>query len=135
MSNKINFKIYSVDGKLYSDEIDAIYLNVPSTGVIGLLNGHTPFTAMLDIGTFYIVKNGVKTYFAISDGTINFINNEAVILTRTYEKEDELDRERIEKERDRALKLLSVIDKKDTQAYENASFSLKKAINRLKLLK
>ena len=135
MSNKITFKIFSIDGKLYTDEVDALYFNVPSSGVIGLLPDHLPYTAMLDIGTFYIVKNNEKTYFAISDGLLNFKDNEAIILTGTYEKEDELDKERIEKDRERALNLLSSLDKKDTEAYENASFSLKKAINRLKLLK
>lgn len=135
MKNKISFKIYSVDGKSYCEEIDSIYLDVPDHGIIGLLPGHTPFTAMLHISTFYIINSAKTTYFAISGGTINFKNNEAIILAQTYEKEDELDKTRIEKARDEALKILSQVTKNDKETYENASFSLKKAINRLKLLK
>ena len=90
---------------------------------------------MLHISTFYTINNGVKTYFAISGGTINFKNNEAILLAQTYEKEDELDKARIEKVRDEAINLLSKIDKNDQVAYDNASFTLKKAINRLKILK
>lgn len=90
---------------------------------------------MLHISTFYTINNGVKTYFAISGGTINFKNNEAILLAQTYEKEDELDKARIEKVRDDAINLLSKIDKNDQVAYDNASFTLKKAINRLKILK
>ena len=90
---------------------------------------------MLHISTFYTINNGVKTYFAISGGTINFKNNEAILLAQTYEKEDELDKARIEKVRDEAIDLLSKIDKNDQVAYDNASFTLKKAINRLKILK
>ena len=81
------------------------------------------------------MKEAKTTYFAISGGTINFKNNEAIILAQTYEKEDELDKARIEKARDEALKILSQVAKNDKETYENASFSLKKAINRLKLLK
>ncbi len=135
MNNKIKFKIYSIDGKSFEEEIDAIYLDVPNHGIIGLLKGHTPYCAMLHISTFYTINNGVKTYFAISGGTINFKNNEAILLAQTYEKEDELDKARIEKVRDEAINLLSKIDKNDQVAYDNASFTLKKAINRLKILK
>ena len=112
MNNKIKFKIYSIDGKSFEEEIDAIYLDVPNHGIIGLLKGHTPY-----------------------GGTINFKNNEAILLAQTYEKEDELDKARIEKVRDEAINLLSKIDKNDQVAYDNASFTLKKAINRLKILK
>lgn len=135
MKSKIDFKIYSVDGKFYEDQVDAIYLNVPSSGVIGILPNRTPYTAMLHIGIFYIVKDNVKTSFAISGGTFNFKKNVAVLLALTYEKEDELDKEKIIKSRDEALKKLSTIDKNDTLDYENATFDLKKAINRLKILK
>ena len=135
MKNKIDFKIYSIDGKVYEDEIDAIYLDVPDAGVIGVLPSRTPYAALLNLATFYIVKNGVKIHFAISGGSINFKDGEAIVLALTYEKEDELNRERIEKARDEALKELSTIDKKDELAYEKVTFNLKKAFNRLKLLK
>ena len=39
----------------------------------------------------------------------------------------------LEKVRDEAINLLSKIDKNDQVAYDNASFTLKKAINRLKI--
>lgn len=135
MVSSIDFKIYSTDGKSFKDTVDEIYLDVPSSGVIGLTPNHTPYSAMLHIGTFYTVKNGVKTSFAVSSGTINFKNGEAVILAQTFEREDELDRERIKKAREKALKTLENIDKIDKITYDNASFSLKKAINRLKILK
>lgn len=135
MAKLIKFKIFSIDGKFYEDEVEAIYLDVPSSGVIGILPSRISYYGILDISTFYIVKDNKKVYFAVSDGLINYRNNEAIILARNYEREDEIDKERVERDRDEALKKLKEISKKDEDTYSITSYTLKKALNRLKLLK
>lgn len=135
MSKLIKFKIFSIDGKFYEDDVEAIYLDVPSSGVIGILPSRISYYGILDISTFYIVKDNKKIYFAVSDGLINYRNNEAIILARNYEREDEIDKERVERDRDEALKKLKEISKKDEDTYSITSYTLKKALNRLKLLK
>lgn len=135
MAKLIKFKIFSIDGKFYEDDVEAIYLDVPSSGVIGILPSRISYYGILDISTFYIVKDNKKVYFAVSDGLINYRNNEAIILARNYEREDEIDKERVERDRDEALKKLKEISKKDEDTYSITSYTLKKALNRLKLLK
>ena len=135
MAKLIKFKIFSIDGKFYEDDVEAIYLDVPSSGVIGILPSRISYYGILDISTFYIVKDNKKIYFAVSDGLINYRNNEAIILARNYEREDEIDKERVESDRDEALKKLKEISKKDEDTYSITSYTLKKALNRLKLLK
>lgn len=135
MAKLIKFKIFSIDGKFYEDDVEAIYLDVPSSGVIGILPSRISYYGILDISTFYIVKDNKKVYFAVSDGLINYRNNEAIILARNYEREDEIDKERVESDRDEALKKLKEISKKDEDTYSITSYTLKKALNRLKLLK
>ncbi len=135
MAKLIKFKIFSIDGKFYEDDVEAIYLDVPSSGVIGILPSRISYYGILDISTFYIVKDNKKIYFAVSDGLINYRNNEAIILARNYEREDEIDKERVERDRDEALKKLKEISKKDEDTYSITSYTLKKALNRLKLLK
>ena len=135
MGDKITLKVYSVDGKTYIDDVDFVYVDVPDYGVRGLTPGHTPFSALLFIGSFYYVKDDKKTYVTISGGNINFKNNVATILADTFEKEDELDKVRIMAAKEKAEEILANPQNTDKKAYEDAQFSLKKAMNRIKHLK
>ena len=71
----------------------------------------------------------------ISGGNINFKNNVATILADTFEKEDELDKVRIMAAKEKAEEILANPQNTDKKAYEDAHFSLKKAMNRIKHLK
>lgn len=135
MIDKIHLKIISIDGKIIEDDIDSIYFDVPYSGVTGILPNRTPFAALLHIGIFYTKKGNEKHYYCISGGTIEFKNKVALILADTIEAQEELDKERILERKRIAEEKLRLSTSKDDEAYENALFSLKKAINRLKLLK
>ncbi len=134
MEKKIHLEIISIDGKEEYVDVDTVYVDVPNSGVLGILPNRQPVVALLHIGYFYYSIGDKKVVYAISGGILNFRNNKAVILADTREREDELDLARITRAKERAEEILGSIDNKNSVEYENASFSLKKALNRLKLL-
>lgn len=135
MPNKFKFEITSLDGKYFEDEVDALYFDVPEKGRTGLLANHTPYFAMLFIGILYTVKGDDKEYFTYSSGTLRFENNVASIFVDTFERANELDRERIESEKKKAEAILASEQDSLSYRYQKAVYTLKKATNRLKLLK
>ena len=135
MESKIHLEIISIDGKEEYVDVDSVYVDIPYSGVLGILPNRLPIVAMLHIGYFYYTIGENKVYYAISGGVLNYRNNKAVILADTWEREDELDPARITRAKEKAENLLETIENKNSIEYQNASFSLKKALNRLKLLK
>ena len=135
MKDKIDLKIISIDGKIITDTVDEIYFDIPLSGVTGILPNRTPFAALLHIGIFYTKKDNIKKYYCISGGTLEFKDKKALILADTIEEQSELDKVRILERKRIAEEKIKLCTNEDDETYENALFSLKKAINRLKLLK
>ena len=135
MTDKLEINVISIDGKKYHDFIEAIYIDVPNSGVMGILPNRIPFVSLLYVGNFYIVKNNIKYYFAYSGGVINYKNSKVTILCDTFEKDDEIDKERVLKAKEKAEEVLRTIDAPKGAIYDDALFSLLKATSRLKLLK
>lgn len=129
------FKMISIDGKVFEDEIEELYFEVPEKGLKGILANHINYVCPLFIGILYTVKNGHKEYFAYSGGALSFKDNVATVLADTFEKSDELDRDRIEKTKEEAEKIINEISDSTKIEYQDALFALKKASNRLRLLK
>ena len=133
MTDKLEIILTSIDGKIYHDFIDALYVDIPDSGVMGILPNRIPVVALLHIGTLYTVKDGQKKYYAFSGGVLNYKNSIAKVLCDTFESEDEIDVERVLKARARAEEKIKSIESTDTVEYDDADFALKKAINRLKI--
>ncbi|MGP1413586.1 MAG: ATP synthase F1 subunit epsilon [Bacillales bacterium] len=133
MRNKFLFRIISDDGKVYSDAIEELYIETDD-GVVGVLYGHAPMIARIKISAFKIKKNNEVKYFAISGGLLNVEKNTVYILANTFEEAKELDKERIIKAKE--LAEIELKNKKhDEEGILNAEFELKKALNRLRLIK
>lgn len=131
----INFELISSDGKYLNKQIESVYVRVPTYGVMGFLSGSAPLVGALDISNFYIVFKGKKEYFAMSGGMLDVRKDKIIILADTFESREELDKERILEAKKRAEQKLAKLSKEDALDYEMAEFSLKKAINRLNLIK
>ena len=135
MANLFNFTLLSLDGKKYTDEVEALYFECPEKGLTGILANHLDYKTLLFVSVIYTIKDGVKKYFAISGGSLSFIKNKATIIADTFETADEIDEEKVRKAKEEAEAILnSEIDKKSAD-YANAKFNLQKASNRMRLLK
>jgi F-type H+-transporting ATPase subunit epsilon len=134
-SNLINLEIVSEDGKVISLQVEDIYVQIKGYGIMGFLKDCAPFIGIIDISSFYVSLNRKKKYFAISGGIIDVRKDKTIILADTFESEDEIDKDRAQKEKDNALNKMKEIEKSDEFTYKTLEFSLKKAINRLNLNK
>ena len=134
MKNKFLFRIISADGKVYSDSIEELYVQT-SNGIVGILYGHYPLVAAIEISNFKIKKDNETIMFAISGGILNVEKSTVYILADTFEQASELDKERILKSKEEAAQKLSSLSKDDEAAIRSADFQLKKALNRMRLVK
>lgn len=133
-TNEFLFEIYSSDGKKFSSPVSELTVKT-SNGEIGILKGHYPLVAFLDISVFNITTDNKKKYFAVSGACLHVKGNKAVILADTFENRDELDKNRLLKKKEEAMKRLQALQKENIADLIEAERSLKKALNRLSLLK
>lgn len=134
MEDLLNIKIISSDGKKFEDKVEAIYLNIKDYGLTGFLYNHIETVGVIDVSIFYIVKNGKKEFFSTSGGIIDCKKDTLIVLTDTFEKEDEIDLKRAKEEKEKALKNIDTFKKESNDIeLKRAEFSLKKALNRLSL--
>ena len=133
---KINLYIHSKDGKSFTkNNIDEVYFTSKNVGDIGLMSGSNPFIGLLDVSHVFFKINNEKVFLATSGGLIDFNNNECSLLLDTFEFVDEIDEKRAFNEKENALNIINNKDIYDDKILKYAQFSLKKAINRIKLIK
>ena len=99
---------------------------------LGVLADHVPFLTVLDIGEVMVREEPDRVrYLAIGGGFLEVLPEKVTILADTAEWAEEIDVERAEDERKRALKRLeeSVLE----EDIEEAKLALKQAQNRIKV--
>lgn len=129
MSEKLHLKIITHERVVFDEDVDEIY-SKGTQGEFGILPNHIPFMSALEIGVTKIVTGGKPQYFTTMGGVFQLADNQAVILTQTAEKAEEIDIKRAEDAKSRAEERLeaSAADI-DTQ---RAEISLARALARLK---
>ena len=79
-TNEFLFEIYSSDGKKFSSPVSELTVKT-SNGEIGILKGHYPLVAFLDISIFNATIDNKKIYFAVSGACLHVKEKR-----RSYEK-------------------------------------------------
>ena len=98
-------------------------------GYFEILKDHTPFLSILKTGRIVIAQDAVKKYIAISSGFAEVLNNRITVLAETAESSEDIDVERSQASKERALKRLA--DKSPSIDVERAKVSLLRALTRL----
>jgi F-type H+-transporting ATPase subunit epsilon len=131
MSDTLSIKIITPERVV----VDADNVNsIETTGVEGefqVYPEHTPFLTSLTTGHVFYHSDGEFHYVCISGGFFEIKDDKVVILVRTAEKADEIDKQRAEDSKKRAEKRLAS-DKSDIDR-GRAAFSLRRAENRLRI--
>lgn len=126
---KLHLKITTHEKTVFDGDVDEIY-SKGTQGEFGILPGHIPFMSALDIGITRVVVDGKTQSFTTMGGVFQLTGNEALILTQTAEKAEEIDVERAEEAKKRAQERLeNEIDNLDVQ---RAEIALARAMTRLK---
>ena len=95
MSENFTVQIISPDKSILKSEANEV--TIPSyEGQMGILKDHIPIITFLRPGLIVIKENNVEKIFFIEDGTVEFSNNNLLILTSTAKSLDSLDRNSID---------------------------------------
>lgn len=125
---KFILEIVTPDRVFYKGEADMIIVR-GIEGELGILKDHEPFVTPLQIGKVKIKVDGQFKSAALSQGYIEVLDEKVVILSDTAEWPEEIDVERAEKARERAVKRLE--QKQEDLDILRAEIALKKATTRL----
>lgn len=126
---KIKFKLITHEKVVFDGEVDEIY-SKGLDGEFGILPDHTPFMSALSICVTKIINDGKPLYFSTVGGVLQFINNEAVILSEDAENGNDIDLALAKSEKEKEEAKFYTSEKiKDIQQSEKA---LAVAISRFK---
>lgn len=117
---------------------EGVYLNmdvvsiscVSVLGAMTILKNHIPIVAVLKTSKL-VLKNDAEFTYAISGGTLSFVDNVATILCESIESKDEIDLERALKAKQKAEENLARA--KESFELKQAELALAKAINRINI--
>ena len=126
----INLEIVSPDRPLIKEQVDEV--EIPATdGYIGVLPGHTPLLAMLEIGQLWYRKGQEKFYLSIAFGFVEVLPDRVTILAQIAERPEDIDVHRAETARQRAQERLA----RPTMEmdFERARIALMKSLIRLQV--
>ena len=126
----LQLQIVSADRSLVDEPVDEV--QIPGAdGYLGILPGHTPLLATLQVGTLWYRQGQEKHYLAIAFGFAEVQPDRVTILAQIAEKADEIDIARAEAAKKRAEERLS---KPTTDMdFERARIAMLKALIRLQV--
>ena len=125
MSDKFTLEIISPEGTILKVETSEVV--IPSyEGEMGILKDHIPLITFLRPGLIKI-KDNKETSFFVEEGTVEFVNNNLLILTSTAKELSAIDQSSIQKQITEAEKKIS-----DDSLSDKKKYLLSYKINTLK---
>ncbi len=130
LPTSLTLEIVTPDRLLIREQVDEV--EIPGAGgYFGVLPGHTPLLATLQVGELWYRKGQEKTFLVIAFGFAEVLPDRVTILAQVAEKAEEVDvvRARTAKERaeDRLTRPQMEMD------YERARIALLKSLIRLQV--
>ena len=115
MSDKFTLEIISPEGTIL--KVEASEVVIPSyEGEMGILKDHIPLITFLRPGLIKIEDNK-KTSFFVEEGTVEFVNNNLLILSSTAIELSVIDQSSIQKQITEAEKKISADSLSDKKKY------------------
>ncbi|MFE8701843.1 F0F1 ATP synthase subunit epsilon [Cytobacillus sp. FJAT-54145] len=125
----IKVSVVTPDGPVFESDVEMVSTKAQS-GELGILPGHIPMVAPLQIGAVRL-KNGGKTeYVAVSGGFIEVRGEQVSILAQSAEVSNSIDVDRALRAKERAEQRLRE-QKQENVDMKRAELALQRAINRI----
>ena len=106
LPTKLQLQIVSADRMLVNETVDEV--EIPGAdGYFGVLPGHTPLLALLQVGELWYRQGQEKHYLAIALGFAEVQPDKVTILAQIAERADEIDLARAEAAKKRAEERLA----------------------------
>jgi F-type H+-transporting ATPase subunit epsilon len=126
----LQLQIVSADRLLVNEQVDEV--QIPgSEGYLGVLPGHTPLLATLQVGELWYRQGQEKHYLSIAFGFVEIQPDRVTILAQIAEPAAEIDAARAEDARKRAEERLT--RPAPDVDFERARIALLKALVRLQV--
>ncbi len=125
-------EIVTPDRAVTHEKVDEV--QIPGAdGYFGVLPGHTPLLASLQVGQLWYRKGTEITYLSVAFGFAEVLPDRVTILARIAEKAEEIDVDRATAQLKRAEAELSRSATATTADLERARISLLKALTRIQV--
>jgi F-type H+-transporting ATPase subunit epsilon len=124
----IKVSVVTPDGPVYEADVEMVSAKAQS-GELGILPGHIPMVAPLQIGAVRLKKGGNTELVAVSGGFLEVRPDQVTILAQAAEKAEDIDVERAKAAKERAERRLQ--SKEEDIDFKRAELALQRAINRL----
>lgn len=128
MMKTIKVSVVTPDGPVYEADVEMVSTKAKS-GELGILPGHIPLVAPLEISAVRLKKEGKTEYIAVSGGFLEVRPDKVTILAQAAERAEDIDVTRAKAAKERAERRLQ--SKQDDIDFKRAELALKRAINRL----
>jgi F-type H+-transporting ATPase subunit epsilon len=126
----IKVSVVTPDGPVYESDVEMVSTRATS-GELGILPGHIPLVAPLDITSVRLKKDGkyVET-IAVSGGFLEVRPEQVTILAQAAEKASDIDVERAQRAKERAEQRLNDQHQEHID-FKRAEIALRRAVNRI----
>ncbi|MFD1780328.1 F0F1 ATP synthase subunit epsilon [Fredinandcohnia salidurans] len=124
----VKVNVVTPDGPVYEADVEMVSAKAQS-GELGILPGHIPMVAPLQVGAVRLKKEGNTELVAVSGGFLEVRPDQVTILAQAAETAEAIDVERANEAKKRAEQRLQA--KQDNVDFKRAELALKRAINRL----
>ncbi|ALF09222.1 F0F1 ATP synthase subunit epsilon [Parageobacillus thermoglucosidasius] len=124
----IKVSVVTPDGPVYEADVEMVSTKAKS-GELGVLAGHIPLVAPLEISAVRLKQGGKTEYIAVSGGFMEVRPDKVTILAQAAERAEDIDVARAQAAKERAERRLQ--SKQDDIDFKRAELALKRAINRL----
>lgn len=129
----IKVSVVTPNGPVFEQDAEMISVRAQS-GELGILPGHIPMVAPLQIGALRIKTTAKETELvAISGGFVEVRPDAVTVLAQSAEQASDIDVDRALKAKERAESRLNN-NKKDEIDFQRAELALKRAMNRLSVV-
>jgi F-type H+-transporting ATPase subunit epsilon len=126
----VKVSVVTPDGPVYDAEVEMISTKAQS-GELGILPGHIPMVAPLQIGVVRLKKDGGTEYLAVNGGFLEVRPDVVTILAQSAERAEHIDLARAQAAKARAERRLQ--DKQDSVDARRAELALRRAVNRISI--
>ena len=130
LPSHLQLQIVSAERMLVNETVDEV--EIPAAdGYMGVLPGHTPMLAMLQVGEMWYRQGNERSYVVLAFGFAEILPDRVTILAQMAERADEIDVARAEAAKKRAEERLShpAID----MDFERARIAMLKSLIRLQV--
>jgi F-type H+-transporting ATPase subunit epsilon len=130
MADKLAFTVVTPERRILSEAVDEVVL--PSVeGYMGVLPGHAPLLALLDVGEISYRSGTRQGFLAVSGGYVEVQRDSVEVLAETCEPAQDIDVARAQSARARAEAELQ--NRSEESQFKRAELSLKRAISRIQI--